>query len=50
MHHPGLSWCRGDQHDVDDDGDDDDGRAGVDKDMMLTSIQVLVAALNIMWC
>ena len=50
MHHPGLSWCR-DQHDVDDDGDDDDGQVGVDDDMMMMSIQDLVAAsLNIMWC
>ena len=52
MHHPGLSWCRDhDQHDVDDDGDDDDGQVGVDDDMMMMSIQDLVAAsLNIMWC
>ena len=50
MHHPGLSWCRGDQHDVDDDGDDDDGQVGVDDDMMMMSMQDLVAALNIMWC
>ena len=51
MHHPGLSWCRDhDQHDVDDDGDDDDGHMDVDNDMMLMSIEDLVAAMNIMWC
>ena len=47
MHHPGLSWCR-DQHDVDDDGDYDDGQVDVDKDVMLMSIEDLVGC--ILWC